>query len=365
MAIPVLRSREAGQGTTGDAPSDRSLREANQHMHEFLAELGHELRSPLAAICNALQVLALDGDDAALRESVWGLMERQTQCIGRLVNDLTEISRIEHGKIPLLKERLNLAECVSRAVETVRFSVEARGHQLEVVLPPEQISVDADPGRLEQILKNLLNNAAKYTEPGGRIWLTAEARGEDVLLRVRDTGIGIDPEMLPHVFDSFWQVERALDHSQGGLGIGLALVRKLVELHGGRVSASSLGLGRGSEFVVRLPLAATPRGQDSAAEVCDRSAESSSHRNSRARESGDLVECLARSRMGLSLSKIAVEGRGRTSILRSPLFRTMNCGASDDPRSDLDSDASGRDSRLPSQQKHGPRARWRVNDSIK
>jgi signal transduction histidine kinase len=262
MTHQMIRAGSASQGTIGNASPDRPLREADRRTHDILAELGHELRTPLAAICNALQVLALDGDDASTRKSVLGVMERQTECIGRLVNDLMEISRVEHGPISLRKEPLNLAECVSRAVETLRSSIDERGHQLEVALPPEPVSVNADAGRLEQVLKNLLNNAAKYTEPGGRIWMTAEIRGDDVVLRIRDTGIGIDREMLPHVFDSYWQVERSLDHSQGGLDIGLALVRKLVEMHGGSVSASSPGLGLGSEFVVRLPLALSSQGQD-------------------------------------------------------------------------------------------------------
>jgi signal transduction histidine kinase len=289
MAIPVLSRCERGQDAEGDARPDRELREANRHMHEFLAELGHELRTPLGAICNALQVLALNGDVAAMRESARGVMERQTQCIGRLVDGLLEVSRIEHGKIQLRKERLDLAQCMARAVETVCSSIEEHGHQLEVTLPRQPVWVHADPGRLEQVLKNLLNNAAKYMEPGGRIWLSAEVRSGDVVLRVRDTGIGIDREMLPHVFDFFWQVERTLDHSQGGLGIGLALVRKLVEMHGGSVSASSPGLGRGCEFVVRLPLAPTPRVQDAAPKACDRQAESPSHRFPGSDESEKLV----------------------------------------------------------------------------
>jgi signal transduction histidine kinase len=323
-------------------------------MHELIAEVGHELRSPLAAICNALQVLALDGENASTREFVVGLMERQAQCIGRLVNDLMEVSRIEYGKITLRKERLDLAECVARAVETVHSVIDERGHQFEVILPREPVFVNADPGRLDQVLKNLLNNAAKYTDPGGRIWLIAESRGCHVVLRVRDTGIGIEGDMLPHVFESFWQVESALDHSQGGLGIGLSLVRKLVELHGGSVSASSPGRGCGSEFVVRLPLAATPRGQGSAARVDDRPADSPSQ-----------VECLARSEMGLAVSQIPIELQGRNSILGSSPFRTMYCNASDDPRCDLVCCDSECDSRPPSELKHGPRAQWQVNNSVK
>ena len=255
MANPVLSRRELGLGHGANEAirPNRELREANRHMHEFLDLLGHELRSPLAAIRNALLVLEQQGDDATTREWVRGLMERQTQCIGHLVEDLLEVSRIEHGKIQLRKQPLDLAETVARAVETVRASVERHGHQLEFTLPPEPVAVHADPARVEQMLTNLLNNSAKYMEPGGRIWVTAEVQGGDVVLQVRDSGVGIDPEMLPHIFDPFWQVERTLDHSQGGLGIGLALVRKLAELHGGSVSASSPGLGRGSEFVVCFP----------------------------------------------------------------------------------------------------------------
>ena len=181
------------------------------------------------------------------------MMARQTQFIGRLVEDMLEVSRIEHGKITLRKQMLDLAHTVARAVETVRLSVERRGHQIEIILPPEPVALYADSARLEQVLTNLLDNAAKYMEPGGRIWVTAEDQGDDVVLRVRDSGIGIDPDMLRYVFDPFWQVKRTFDHSQGGLGVGLALVRKLAEMHGGSASAYGAGLGRGSEFVVCLP----------------------------------------------------------------------------------------------------------------
>jgi two-component sensor histidine kinase len=313
-------------------------------MREFLAELGHELRTPLGAICNALQVLALAGDDADLRESTRGLMERQTQCIGRLVDGLLEVARIEHGKIKLHKEPLDLKQTVDRAIETVRGSLLERGQQLEVTLPRESVSVTADAGRLEQVLKNLLNNAVKYTEPGGRIWLTAESGCGDVVFRVRDTGIGIDPAMLPYVFDSFWQVERALDHSQGGLGIGLALVRKIVEMHGGSVSAFSRGPGRGSEFVVRLPLTSTPEGHDAVPAAHERSVESPSLRLSSGRERGDVVDCLTESGLGLSLSKIPAELSDRKPALASPWYRTMNCKASDFPLCDLNAGVSVRDS---------------------
>jgi len=222
-------------------------------LHDFLALLGHELRSPLGAIRNALCVLEQQGDDTSKREWARRMMERQMECIGRLLEEMLELSCIEHGKIQLHKESLDLAQTVSQAVETVRSSLEERGHRLVVALPPKPVTLNADSRKVEQMVTNLLNNASKYMEPDGTIWVTAEVEGEDVVLRVRDSGIGIDSEMLPHIFDPFWQVKRTLDHSHGGLGIGLALVRKLAELHGGSVQAHSAGLGLGSEFVVRLP----------------------------------------------------------------------------------------------------------------
>ncbi|WP_171470589.1 sensor histidine kinase [Frigoriglobus tundricola] len=222
-------------------------------MREFLALLGHELGNPLAAMRYALCVLNLQGDDAVTRDRTWGVLDRQLQFIACLVNDLMDVSRIELGKIELHIQPLNLAQALVRAAESVRGPIEKRGHQLEVALPPDSVSLDADPVRLEQVLTNLLNNASKYTDAGGRIWLTAEVQGGDVVFHVRDSGIGIAPEMLPHVFDPFWQAEPTLDPAQCGFGIGLALVRKLAELHGGSAGAYSEGLNRGSEFVVRLP----------------------------------------------------------------------------------------------------------------
>jgi signal transduction histidine kinase len=231
---------------------------ANLRMHELLGELGHELRTPLAAIQNALQVLELQGHDAPTREWARSLMERQTRCIVRLVEDMLEVSRIEHGKIPLRKQALDLGQTVTRAIETVRAAVEERCHELVVILPAKPVTFLADPVRLEQMLTNLLNNAVKYTEPGGRIWVAAERQGGDILFGVRDSGIGIDPNVLPHVFDPYWQLGDMLDRSQGGLGIGLPLVRKLAEMHGGSASAFSAGLGHGSEFIVRLPAIIEP-----------------------------------------------------------------------------------------------------------
>lgn len=254
MANQPLNTTEEIQDRNRVVYSHRELREANQHMHEFLALLGHELRTPLGAIRNALHVLELKGEDAASRDWARSTMERQVHCIGCLVDDILEISRTEHGKIKLRMQSVDLAQTITRAIDTVRPAIEGHQHQLEVNLPREPLVVDADPGRLEQVLTNLLNNAVKYMEPGGHIWVSAEEQGSNVVVRVRDSGLGIASEMLPHIFDPFWQLERTFEYSQNGLGIGLALVRNLAEMHGGTASAYSAGLGHGSEFVVCLPI---------------------------------------------------------------------------------------------------------------
>jgi CheY-like chemotaxis protein/two-component sensor histidine kinase len=176
------------------------------------------------------------------------------QHLSRLVDDLVDVSRISHGRIRLRKEIVDLAQFVNQAVESVRNSVETHGQRLSISLPREPIQLEADPTRLVQVLSNLLNNAMKYTPDGGRIWLSAEREGHEVVLRVRDTGIGMSPELVPRVFDLFTQGERGLDRSQGGLGIGLTMVQSLVEMHGGSVIGRSDGSGQGSEFVVRLPV---------------------------------------------------------------------------------------------------------------
>ncbi|HKI37080.1 MAG TPA: response regulator [Gemmataceae bacterium] len=242
---------------------EAELRDSHRRKDEFLATLAHELRNPLAPIRNALAILRLADGDSARLDQARGLMERQVRQMVRLIDDLLDISRITRGKIELRKERVTLAEVVNSAVESSRPLIDLGGHTLTVTLPPRPVHLEADPTRLAQVLLNLLNNAAKYTEPGGRIGLTASLLDSDgrfppctLEVRVRDTGIGIPKEMLPRVFDMFTQVERSVDRAQGGLGIGLSLVRGLVQLHGGTVEAHSDGPGRGSEFVVRLPLPA-------------------------------------------------------------------------------------------------------------
>ncbi len=232
----------------------RQLREADRRKDEFLATLAHELRNPLAPIRNALELLRRADGDSTLREQARSMMERQLQRMVRLIDDLLEISRITRGKLQLRNDRVELAAVVESAVEAARPVIEAQGHELTVTLPSEPVYLDADSTRLAQVFANLLDNAVKYTEKGGHIWLTAERQGGEVVVSVRDTGIGIDAEHLPRVFEMFSQVAPALERSQGGLGIGLALVRGLVELHGGTVEARSGGTGMGSEFTVRLPV---------------------------------------------------------------------------------------------------------------
>jgi len=227
--------------------------EADRRKDEFLAMLGHELRNPLAPILNAIQVIRLhSGEDPVLKRTT-DVVERQTRHMTRLIDDLLDVSRITRGKIQLKKERIDLATVMMLAVETSRPLIETYNHKLSVSLPQKPVRLEADPARLEQVLVNLLNNAAKYTEPGGHIWLSGERQGDEVILQVRDTGMGILPEMLPRIFDLFTQGDQSLARSQGGLGVGLTLVRGLVEMHGGSVTAYSPGPGRGSEFIVRLP----------------------------------------------------------------------------------------------------------------
>lgn len=239
---------------------EEELLQANRRKDEFLATLAHELRNPLAPIRNSLHLLRLAGAGEPANVQILEMMERQVKHMVRLVDDLLEVSRITRGKIELRKERIELAAVLRSAVETARPLLERGRHQLAISLPPEPLLLEADGVRLAQVLANLLNNAAKYTEEGGQIWLNARPEADQVVLTVRDTGVGIPAEMLPRVFEMFTQVDRTLGRAQGGLGIGLTLVKRLVEMHGGTVEARSEGLGRGCEFLVRLPLAGSSSG---------------------------------------------------------------------------------------------------------
>jgi PAS domain S-box-containing protein len=229
------------------------LKEADRKKDEFLAMLAHELRNPLAPIRNAVHILRMRGVDNATATRAKDVIERQIQHMVRLVDDLLDVSRIMESKIELRREPVEIDAVVARAVETAQPAIDAQGHELTITLPPVPVTVDADPVRLAQVLSNLLTNAAKYMESGGRIWLSAESQGGELVLRVRDAGIGIAPDLLPRIFDLFVQAEHGVGRAQGGLGIGLTLVKRLVELHGGSVTAHSEGLAKGSEFIVRLP----------------------------------------------------------------------------------------------------------------
>ena len=231
-----------------------ALTDLHHRKDEFLAMLSHELRNPLAPIVNAVKLLSLQPNEAPLQHQAWTIIERQVGQLTRLVDDLLEVSRITTGRVQLRHERITINGIVERAVETAHPLIGQHNHELTVSLSPEPIWLYADAARLEQVVVNLLTNAAKYTADGGRITVSVRQGGDECVLRVKDTGVGIAPELLPRIFDLFTQADRTLDRSQGGLGIGLALAQRLVDLHEGTVEAFST-LEQGSEFVVRLPIA--------------------------------------------------------------------------------------------------------------
>jgi CheY-like chemotaxis protein/two-component sensor histidine kinase len=236
-----------------DAFTEDALPIADRSKNEFLAILAHELRNPLAPIRNAVQILNREGTLAP--ESQWALsaIERQVRQMARLIDDLVDVARISSNRFELRKERVDLAVVLRLAVETSGSLLRTGGQAFTVVLPERPLDLDADPIRLAQAVSNLLNNAAKYTGRDGRIWLIAERAGSDAVVTVRDTGVGISRAMLPHVFEMFSQGEQTRSRMLGGLGIGLTLVKRLVEMHGGTVAAESAGQDMGSTFVIRLP----------------------------------------------------------------------------------------------------------------
>jgi signal transduction histidine kinase/ActR/RegA family two-component response regulator len=232
----------------------KELKAADRRKDDFLAMLAHELRNPLAPIRTAVKVLHLKGSDAPEARWARNIIDRQVEHLTRLIDDLLDVSRITLDKLDLRQEPVELSEIIAGAVESGRAFIEQRGHQLTVTLPRERVYVNGDPVRLAQVFLNLLNNAAKYTEHGGRIWLTADRQQDHAVVSVKDTGVGIPRDKLPRLFEMFYQVDASLERAHGGLGIGLSLVRRLVESHGGSVDARSEGPGRGSEFTVRLPV---------------------------------------------------------------------------------------------------------------
>ena len=259
--IEVLPTSDGGLATYGRDITDRRraldvLEDADRRKNRFLATLAHELRNPLAPVRNAVHMLRLKG--RAEPDVAWAhaVIDRQVDHLSRLIEDLMDVSRISYGKLELRKERVTLEEVIAGAIESSRPFIEANRHQLIVRLPEQTLLLDADSVRLAQVFMNLLTNAAKYTPAGGTITLSAERQGSDAVARVTDTGVGLTAEQMPHLFEMFYQTEEILKRTQGGLGIGLALVRHLVELHGGSVTAESAGSNQGSTFCVRLPLAA-------------------------------------------------------------------------------------------------------------
>ena len=245
-------------GTTQDITrrktAEEELRSANRRKDEFLAMLAHELRNPLAPIRNAVEIIgSLEGLDVRVKETT-DIIRRQVRHLARLVDDLLDVSRVTQGKVLLQSEVLELTDVIYRGVELARHQIDAKHHALTITLPPRgELVVQGDATRLAQVIGNLLDNAAKYTESGGAIQLTATRDRDEIVIRVKDNGVGMTADLLPLVFDLFTQAERSVDRAQGGLGIGLSLVKTLVRLHGGAVEATSPGPGAGSEFIVRLP----------------------------------------------------------------------------------------------------------------
>ena len=254
LLAQARREREAVFGRIAELEqADTQLRELDRRKNEFLATLAHELRNPLAPLRNGLEVIRLANGDAATIDKARGMMQRQLQQMVRLVDDLLDVSRVSRGKIELRRADVDMASVLRTAIEASQPLMGERGHSLAARLPRERIVLDGDGARLSQVFWNLLNNAAKYTEPGGRIELDAAFQDGAVVVRVKDDGIGIPPEMQDRVFEIFTQVDRSLERSQGGLGIGLSIAKRLVEMHGGSIAVRSEGLRKGTEFTVRLP----------------------------------------------------------------------------------------------------------------
>ena len=268
------------------------LGEQDQRKDEFLATLAHELRNPLAPIRNGLQIMRRAPGDAEATERILAMMERQLGQMVHLIDDLMDLSRISRGKINLRKERIELAKAIQQAIEASRPFIAQGEHELLIKFPPDPIHVDADLTRLAQVFSNLLNNAAKFTDRGGCIRLTMQQLGADAVVWIQDNGIGIPAPMLPHVFEMFTQVDGDLGRSQGGLGIGLSIVKRLVEMHGGSIEARSEGPGSGSEFVVRLPVA-LPGAGDQPADKPDTVHATARHRILVVDDNVDAAETLA------------------------------------------------------------------------
>jgi PAS domain S-box-containing protein len=296
--------------------AEMALRDADRKKDEFLATLSHELRNPLAPLRTALEVLRLAHDDPSLAAKAHATMGRQLQQLVRITDDLLDVARITRNIVELRRERTDLGTAVQTAVEATKPQIDALGQTLTVVLPSRPVWMDADPTRLAQVFSNLLNNASKYTEAGGRIRVVVSLDHQQATVTVEDTGVGIPSEMLPRVFDMFTQLQEHRDRTQGGLGIGLTLARRLVELHGGAISVSSEGPGRGSRFTVQLPLADVP-GTDRAADAREQRPPRSACRVLVADDNPDTAEMM-RIMLGLGghVVRVASDGQQAVEIAR-------------------------------------------------
>ena len=300
--------------------AEGALKAADRRKDEFLATLAHELRNPLAPIRNALYIMQAFRDNPAALAEGRAIIERQLGQMVRLVDDLLDVSRITTGKLALRRERTDLRAVAASAIEAIEPLARARGHQLRAALPPAGVSINADPTRLAQVFLNLLNNAVKFTDPGGRIDFEVGITGGELLARVRDSGVGIAPELREEIFEMFAQADRSLERSTMGLGVGLSLARRLVELHGGTISVTSEGPGRGAEFVVRIPL---DESQPPAHEVRDplvRGSSGKAHRILLADDNLDFASSLATllRRMG---NEVRVEHDGPAALAAAAEFR--------------------------------------------
>jgi PAS domain S-box-containing protein len=256
----VVGASKVARDIRAQKEAERALQDADRRKDEFLALLAHELRNPLGPIRHAVTILQARTPSPTELQWATNVIDRQAEHMSRLVEDLLDVSRITRGTIELRRERVDLTAVLKGAVEASSAVMDKAGHRLKVTLPAEVLYVDGDPTRLVQVVANLLDNASKYTDPGGRISVAAEREGDTAVVRVTDNGVGIAPEQVPHIFDMFVQAGPTLERSQGGLGVGLSLVERLVKLHGGTVTAQSGGPGTGSEFTIRLPLSARTRG---------------------------------------------------------------------------------------------------------
>lgn len=252
--VKIVRNR-TDQKAQLEAVESRvaAFQQAEQRKNNFISTLAHELRNPLAVVSNATQLLEQFPPASPDMSLALGMIRRQAEFMGRMIDDMLDMARTAQGKVELHLERVVLQEIIGQAIETSRPSIDERTQRLQQLLPTVPIYLDADPVRLRQVFVNLIDNAAKYMQHGGRIWIKATTEGDEAVVRVQDTGVGIAPEVMPHIFDLFTQAEFA-SRPQGGLGIGLSVVKDTVTLHGGSVQVASDGLGRGSEFTVRLPL---------------------------------------------------------------------------------------------------------------